>query len=63
MLVKPVLTYNCATWRLTRKGEEKLDSFHQKQLKHLICKTYLISLLIKMEIIWTYVAVKCAIFS
>lgn len=29
--MKLVLTYSCATWRLTRKDEEKLDSFHQKQ--------------------------------
>lgn len=46
MLIKPILTYNSAICELTRKGEEKLYSFHQNQLKHLICKTYLISLLI-----------------
>ena len=39
-LVKPVLTYNCATWGLTKKDEENLDTFHRKQLRYLIGKRY-----------------------
>ena len=37
-LVKPVLTYNCATWGLTKQEEEKLDAFHRQQLRHIIGK-------------------------
>ena len=32
-LVKPVLTYNCAIWGLTKQEEEKLDASHRQQLK------------------------------
>ena len=39
-LVKPVLTYNCGTWGLTKKDEEQLDSFHRRQLRIIIRKKY-----------------------
>ena len=39
-LVKPVLTYNCATWGLTKQEEQKLDAFHRQQLRHIIGKKY-----------------------
>ena len=31
-----VLTYNCGTWALTKTEEEKLDSFHRKQLRKIL---------------------------
>ncbi|GFR64503.1 hypothetical protein ElyMa_000179900 [Elysia marginata] len=31
-LVRSVLLHNCGTWALTKTDEEKLDSFHRKQL-------------------------------
>ena len=39
-LVKPVLTYNCGTRVLTKADEEKLNTFHRKQLRHIIGKQY-----------------------
>ena len=35
-LVKPVLLYNCSTWGLTKVDEQKLDTFHRKQLKRVL---------------------------
>ena len=35
-LVKSVLTYNCGTWALTGKEEEKLDTYHRKQLRKIL---------------------------
>ena len=35
-LVKCLLTYNCGTWALTKTEEEKLDSFHRKQLRKIL---------------------------
>ena len=37
-LVKRVLTYNCATWGLTKQEEEKLDAIHRQQLRQIIGK-------------------------
>ena len=31
--MRSVLLYNCGTWALTKTDEEKLDSFHRKQLR------------------------------
>ncbi|GFO44725.1 endonuclease-reverse transcriptase [Plakobranchus ocellatus] len=31
-LVKSMLLYNCGTWALTKTDEDRLDSFHRKQL-------------------------------
>ncbi|XP_033103466.1 uncharacterized protein LOC117106228 [Anneissia japonica] len=36
VLVKPILTYNSATWGLTKEEERKLDSFHRKHLRKII---------------------------
>ncbi|GFO26876.1 endonuclease-reverse transcriptase [Plakobranchus ocellatus] len=33
-LVKSVLLYNCGTWALTKTDEDRLDSFHRKQLRN-----------------------------
>ena len=35
-LVRSVLLYNCGTWALTKTDEEKLDSFHPKQLRRVL---------------------------
>ena len=35
-LIKSILLYNCGTWALTQKEEQKLDSFHRKQLKRVL---------------------------
>ena len=35
-LVRSVLLYNCGTWALTKTDEEKLDSFHRKQLRRVL---------------------------
>ena len=35
-LVRSVLLYNCGTWALTKTDEEKLDSFHRKQLRRIL---------------------------
>ena len=35
-LVKSVLLYNSATWGLTQSDENKLDTFHRKQLKYIL---------------------------
>ena len=35
-LVKSILLYNCGTWALTKTEEEKLDTFHRKQLKRVL---------------------------
>ena len=35
-VVKSVLLYNCGTWGLTKQDEEKLDTFHRRQLRSLI---------------------------
>lgn len=37
-VIKPILADNCATERLTKKDEEKFDSFHRKHLNYLIGK-------------------------
>ena len=34
--VLPVLTYNAATWGLTKQKEEKLSAFHRRQLRRLL---------------------------
>ena len=34
-LVKSVLLYNSGTWGMTKGEEEKVDAFHQKQLKRI----------------------------
>ena len=39
-VVKPVLLYNCSTWGLTVGDEDKLDSFHRKQLRRVLGKRY-----------------------
>ena len=35
-LVRSVLLYNCGTWAMTKTDEEKLDSFHRKQLRRVL---------------------------
>ena len=35
-LVKPVLLYNCGTWGGTAAAEQKMDTFHRKQLKRVL---------------------------
>ena len=35
-LVKSILLYNCATWALTETDENKLDSFHRRQLRRVL---------------------------
>ena len=35
-LVKSILLYNCSTWTLTLAEEEKINAFHQKQLKKVL---------------------------
>ena len=35
-LVKPVLLYNCGTWGVTAAAEQRMDSFHRKQLKRVM---------------------------
>jgi len=35
-MVIPVLMYNAETWGVTQATMEKLDSFHRRQLRHLI---------------------------
>ena len=35
-LVKSILLYNCSTWALTLTEEEKINAFHQKQLKKVL---------------------------
>ena len=35
-LVRSVLLYKCSTWALTKTDEEKLDSFHRKQLRRVL---------------------------
>ena len=35
-LVKSVLLYNCGTWALTKTDEDRLDSFHRKQLRNVL---------------------------
>ena len=32
-LVKQLLTYNCGTWGLSKVDEQKLDTFHRRQLR------------------------------
>ena len=39
-LVKPILTYNSGTWSPTKKEEIDLDSFHRKQLRHILNVKY-----------------------
>ena len=34
--MRSVLLYNCGTWALTKTDEEKLDSFHRKQLRRVL---------------------------
>ena len=35
-LVKPLLTYNCGTWGLSKVDEQKLDTFHRRQLRRIL---------------------------
>ena len=35
-LIKPILLYNCGTWGLTKSEEEGLNSFHRRQLRHVL---------------------------
>ena len=35
-LMRSVQLYNCGTWALTKTDEEKLDSFHRKQLRRVL---------------------------
>ena len=35
-LVKSVLMYNCGTWALTQSEEDRLDTFHRKQLRKIL---------------------------
>lgn len=37
-VIKPILANICATERLTKKDEEKIDLFHRKHLNYLIGK-------------------------
>ena len=39
-LVKPVLTYNCSTWGVTKLDEDQLDTFQRKQLRTIINMKY-----------------------
>lgn len=39
-LIKSILLYNCGTWGLTQQQEEKLDAFHQRQLRRIIGVRY-----------------------
>lgn len=32
-LVKSILTYNCETWAMTKSEENRIDTFHRKQLR------------------------------
>ena len=34
-IVLPILSYNCGTWGLTKRMEEKVAVFHRRQLRHL----------------------------
>ena len=29
ILVKPILTYNCGTWAMTKSKEDSIDAFHR----------------------------------
>ena len=35
-LVRSVLLYNCSTWGMSSTDEDKIDSFHRQQLRHLL---------------------------
>ena len=35
-LVKSILLYNCGTWALTLREEERLNAYHRKQLKKIL---------------------------
>ena len=35
-LVKSILLYNCGTWGATKAEEQKMDSFHRKQLRRVL---------------------------
>ena len=35
-LVKPILLYNSGTWAMTKAQENKIDTFHRKQLKKIL---------------------------
>ena len=35
-IVRPVLTYNCSAWGLSKKDEDCLDSFHRRQLRRVL---------------------------
>ena len=35
-IVKPVLTYNCGTWGLTKKEEKEIDVAHRRQLRSIL---------------------------
>ena len=39
-MVKSILTYNSCTWGLTKGDEDKLDSFHRRQLREVIGVRY-----------------------
>ena len=34
--VLPVLLYNCSTWGITRQTIEALESYHRRQLRHIL---------------------------
>ena len=35
-LVKPILLYNCGTWGLSKTDQNKLNSFHRRQLRRIL---------------------------
>ena len=35
-LVRSILLYNCGTWALTKTDEDRLDSFHRRQLRRIL---------------------------
>ena len=39
-LVKSILTYNCGTWAMTKREEERIDAFHRGQLRRVIGKKW-----------------------
>ena len=40
ILVKPILTYNCGTWAMTKSEEDSIDAFHRQQLRRTIGKKW-----------------------
>ena len=38
--IVPILLYNCETWGMTKQDQEKLNTFHRKQLRRVIGKKY-----------------------